>query len=532
MRMVRKSIGQAVGEVAQAQAERDALVHTELGVRYSYGRLWAETERVAGGLIRLGIGKGDRVALWAPNIPEWLLSFIALSRIGAISVPVDPGVDMDTLRYMMNQTACKAVILSHDVHQGTGIEMATRIMEETGVLQNLIVVAGSPPPATIPWNDLVARGPSPGPTDLRPLERVLKPEDPVSIMYTSGTTGQPKGVVLDHLGLVNKSFHATERQGLNAEDRSALFFPLFHMFGNTCIALSGLLRGAALVMCCKAFDPARVLQSLREEPCTAVFGSPSMLISLLDHPDFDPASWQGIKKGILGGAPCPMGLMKRLVQDIGVSHVTVAYGITEASSWITMTNPDDPLDLRVATIGTALSCNEVRIVDPKTGERLPPDTQGELCTRGFLMREYYGMPGATAAAIDRGGWFHTGDLGEMDPRGYVRITGRLKDVVERSGEAIYPVELEEIIYKRPEVSEVQVFGFPHPEKGQEVAAWVKLKDGQSLSRARLARHVLAACPVEKAPGHYKFVDDFPMTRSGKVQKYKLAEWAEEEYAEG
>jgi fatty-acyl-CoA synthase len=321
-------------------------------------------------------------------------------------------------------------------------------------------------------------------------ERGGSPENPVAIMYTSGTTGKPKGVVLDHLGLINKSLCSTGRQGLDHEDRLCLFFPLYHMFGNTCIALSGMLLGATIIMPCLVFDPHRVLKTLHKEKCTAIYGSPSMIIALLDHPEFQKKAWNTVRKGILGGAPCPMELMKRLVTGVGVSHITVAYGITETSSWITMTHPEDPLERRVSTIGTPLECNQVKIVDPRTGEDLPANCQGELCIKGLLMKEYYKMPAATFAAIDREGWFHSGDLGEMDEKGYVRITGRLKDVIIREGVEIYPTELEEVIYELSEISEVQVFGFLHPDKGQEVAAWLKLREGSGLSIERLSDYVM------------------------------------------
>jgi fatty-acyl-CoA synthase len=254
-----------------------------------------------------------------------------------------------------------------------------------------------------------------------------------------------------------------------------------------------------------------------------------MMIALVDHPEFKKKGWKSVSKGTIGGAPCPEELMKRLVEDIGISHITVGYGITETCSWVTMTRPEDPIELRVSTIGTPLECNEVKIADPASGEDLPPNVQGELCTRGCLMKEYYQMPAATAAAVDRAGWFHTGDLGECDEKGYFRITGRLKDVIVRDGVEIFPVEVEEVLYRIPHVSEVQVFGFPHPEKGQEVAAWIRLKEGVNLSLIDVAAHIKDHLDPERRPQYLKIVDEFPMTRSGKVQKYRLGEMASKEY---
>jgi fatty-acyl-CoA synthase len=268
-------------------------------------------------------------------------------------------------------------------------------------------------------------------------------------------------------------------------------------------------------MPCRSFDPAKVLAAIPGEKCTAIYGSPSMLIALIDNPEFAQDDWTTLSRGIIGGAPCPMELMRRIVEDIGVSDITVAYGITETSSWITMTHPADAIELRVSTIGRPLACNEVKIVDPASGIELEPDQQGELCTRGFLMQEYYKMPAATAAAVDRDKWFHTGDLGMMDPDGYVRISGRVKDVIVRNNIELYPVEIEETIYMLPDISEVQVFGFPN----------------SKLSLDAVAAHVRAQLPVEQHPTYYKIVSEFPMTGSGKVQKFKMALLAQKEYVD-
>jgi len=520
LKITRKTIGRLLNDIAAEYPNNMAIVHSDSNIRHDYNLFLSEINRAARGLIKMGIKKGDRVALWAPNSPEWIISQMALAKIGAIVVPVDHGAGKEDLRYILEQSGSRSIIMAKELE----LEI-----ELKSILENTIVIDEKLYPDMTSWQGLMEMGDGIDVQTLAQRENEITPDDPVAIMYTSGTTGKPKGVVLDHVGLINKSIFSALRQGLNNQDRLCLFFPLFHMFGNTCIVLAGLIKGASIIMPCDTFEPSRIISAITNEKCTAIYGSPSMLITLIDHAEFDPERWKTLSKGTIGGAPCPMELMRKLVEDIGISDITVAYGITEASSWITMTRPDDPLNIRVSTIGSALECNEVKILDPTTGEDLPPHSQGELCTRGFLMKEYYNMPAATASAIDKQGWFHTGDLGEMDENGYVKITGRLKDVIVREGVEIYPTELEEIIYKMPGVSEVQVFGFPHPEKGQEISAWVKIKEGAQLSLESLEKYLKNNVSKEKEPDYYRLVTEFPMTRSGKVQKFKLAEMAKKEY---
>jgi len=460
-----------------------------------------------------------------------MVTFLGLAKIGAITVPIDPATAIDNLYYILEQSESRGLIVADNADTGNMSATASKAKSDIPLLEHIISITGSSDPELVTWEEIIVGGKDVDQEALLKISNAVNPEDPVAIMYTSGTTGRPKGVVLDHLGLINKSMVSTERQGISADDRLCLFFPLFHLFGNTCIALAGLLRGAALIMPCRNFDPAKVLAAIPAEKCTAIYGSPSMLIALIDNPEFQKTQWATLAKGIIGGAPCPMELMRRIVEDIGVSDITVAYGITETSSWITMTHPADAIELRVSTIGRPLACNEVKIVDPASGHEFAPDQQGELCTRGFLMQEYYKMPAATAAAVDRDKWFHTGDLGIMDPDGYVRISGRVKDVIVRNDIELYPVEIEEIIYMLPDISEVQVFGFPDQNKGQEVAAWIKLKENSKLSLDVVAAHVQARLPVEQHPKYYKIVSEFPMTGSGKVQKFKMALLAQKEYVD-
>ncbi len=527
---IHKTIGQVVNEVAAIYPANMALVHPDSGTRCDYHRFLSEINRAARGLMSLGIQKGDRVALWAPNVPEWIICQIALAKIGAILVPVDHGAGKEELGYILEQSGSRSLIMTSGLAGDEYLAILSD-MDHGTPLEHVILIDHRSHPGMISWAELAEKGDELDIQELAEREREIDASDPVAIMYTSGTTGKPKGVILDHLGLVNKSLFSARRQGLDNRDRLCLFFPLFHMFGNTCITLAGLIQGASIIIPCETFEPSKILEAIDTEQCTAIYGSPSMLIALIDHPEFEPGRWSTLRKGTIGGSPCPMELMRRLVEDIGVSDITVAYGITEASSWITMTRPDDPLDRRVSTIGTALECSEVKILDPVTGDDLPPNTPGELCTKAFLMKGYYRMPAATASVIDREGWFHSGDLGMMDERGYVKITGRLKDVIVRDGLEIYPSELEETLYKAPGVSEVQVFGFPHPDKGNEIAAWIKLKEGARVSLKGLTQFAKENLSEEQQPHYFKVVTEFPMTRSGKVQKFKLAEMAKKEHQE-
>ena len=370
---IQKTIGQMIAEIAKADPTREALVHTETGARCDYARLSDQIDRTARGFLSRGIQPGDRVALWSYNVCEWIFSMLGLARIGAITVPIDPAASKDTLHYILGQSESCAIIVTGENNDKTDVDSAIAAKKAIPSLKHIYVIGDSCETETITWTELMAGGDGITQNESAKISKAVAPQDPIAIMYTSGTTGRPKGVVLDHLGLINKSMVATERQGISAKDRLCLFFPLFHMFGNTCIALAGLLRGAALVMPCRKFDPPKILSTIPEEKCTAIYGSPSMLIALMDHPQFRKGDWETLAKGIIGGAPCPMELMRKIVEDIGLSDITVAYGITEASSWITMTHPRDPIELRVSTIGTPLPCNEVKIIDPDSGKILGPD---------------------------------------------------------------------------------------------------------------------------------------------------------------
>jgi fatty-acyl-CoA synthase len=527
------TVGKWLDRVAQERPGNEALVHHQRQVRYTYRSFSEEVDRLAWGLMALGLQKGDPVALWGPNLPEWVLAQFALAKIGAVLVALDPSYGVEDLQYALAFSQARA-LLTAEGPDGAYLEMIRSLVPELWEspprpgkffpdLQNLITLFSPAPSPLLGFQEVLTRGEEIPPGRLAERERTVSPEDPLMILFTSGTTGKPKGVVLDHLGVMNKSMASTERLGITHQDRLCLFFPLFHMFGNTCIALAGLLRGAALVIPSDQISPPEILSAIGAEKCTAIYGSPSMMVALMESPQFKDYRPGNLRTGIIGGAPCPLEIMKRVVHEMGVGEIAIAYGITEASSWIAQTLPEDPLELRVSTIGQALSNCEVKIIDPAGGDEVPDGTPGEICTRGYLMKGYFKNPEATARAIDQEGWFHTGDLGTRDSLGYFRITGRLKEVILKEGREILPPEIEDALYRLPGVSMVQAFGVPDPEKGEVVALWIKPKEGHVLSEEMVAAYCRDFLPKDCLPDYIRLVEAFPMTRSGKIQKFKMRE---------
>jgi fatty-acyl-CoA synthase len=528
----RSTVGAWLKGVANANAEKEALIHSQRGVRYTYRELMERAGRLARGLLSLGVQKGDTVALWGPNRPEWVLAQVALARAGAILTALDPGYGPEELHYALSLAGVK-VVLTSEGPNGAFLEMlrslapdfwgAPPAKEKTlPALQSIITFSetGAPLPS---FRELSNWGERVSPSQLWGREDSLEPEDPLMLLFTSGTTGKPKGVVLDHLGILNKSLSSTERMHITAADRLCLFFPLFHLFGNTCICLSGLIRGAALIIPSDQFSPSDVVTTLGQEGCTAIYGSPSMFMSLLEAPEIRRFRPGKLRTGIIGGATSPLALMERMVAEMGVWELAIAYGITEASSWIIQSLPDDPLEQRASTMGKALPHCEVKIVDPVSGEELPDGQPGEICTRGLLMKGYFQNPEATARVIDHEGWYHTGDLGTRDPQGYFRMTGRLKDVIARDGKEIMPTDIEDAVYKLPGVALVQAFGVPDPVRGEQLALWVKAKEGFPVNEEAVRSHCREHLPETLQPDHIRLVDDFPMTRSGKMKKFRMRE---------
>ncbi|OGP64320.1 MAG: AMP-binding protein, partial [Deltaproteobacteria bacterium RBG_13_47_9] len=522
--------------------ENDALVDISLGVKYSYREFLKMVNRLAKGFLTLGLKPGDHAALWFSNRWEWIVCQFALAKIGVVLISVDPQSKLQQLEYLLKQSDSCTLILMTGLKGSEYLEMIDQLCPEAGQsipgqlncaslpgLKNLILISDQTIGGMFTWQEILGKGKDVSDTLLAEREDSCRTEDVATILYTSGTTGSPKGVMSTHFGMINATLGSAENQRLNHKDRLCLSVPLSHMFGCICIALAAIIKGAALIIPSDTFDPRKILESIEKERCTAIYGSPNVFISLMEDPQYPTLDMKSLRTGIMGGAQCPMEVMKKVVEEMGAREIVIGYGQTESSSWITETRPDDPLDLRVSTVGRPLPNVEVKIIDPKTGEEVPSGTAGELCARGLNMKGYYKMPAATEKALDREGWLHTGDLATMDQKGYVRTTGRLKEVITKGGEVIFPTEIEELLFAHPHILNVQIFGVPDKDLDEEVAAWIKLEEGAELTEQEIVGYCKKRLPESHLPRYIKFVKEFPMTPLGKIQKFKMREIAIMEY---
>jgi len=532
------TIGGLLDKIAAEYPDSEALVYHDRGLRYTYSQLKDTCDRFAKGLLKLGVKKGEHIAIWATNVPEWVIVQFGAPKMGAVVVTVNTSYKVFELEYLLRQSDSTTLFLVPGTKTSNYIDMIYELCPELKecrpgelkaqrlpLLRNVIFIGQERHPGMFTFDDIMQMGGEVSDEELARAGAALDPDDVIMMQYTSGTTGFPKGVMLTHYNLVSNACSVADCLNFTNKDRLCIPVPFFHCFGCSLGTMTCLVSGAAMVPV-EVFDARKVLETIQAERCTAVHGVPTMFImelELMEREKFDTSS---LRTGIMAGSPCPIEVMKKVVEVMGMKEIVITYGQTEASPAITNTRTTDPLELRVSTVGKAIPGVEVKIVDPQTGKEVPPGVQGEICARGCnIMKGYYKMPEATAAAIDSEGWLHTGDLGIMDENGYCKITGRLKDMIIRGGENIYPREIEEFLYTHPAIKDVQVVGVPSVKYGEEVMAFIQLKDGASLTEEEVKKFCEGKIARYKIPQYVAFVDSYPTTASGKIQKYKLREMA-------
>lgn len=507
-----RTIGQILDETAARLPASDALVSRHQQLRVTYAQLQGEVARTARGLWAIGVRPGDRVGMWSTNCVEWIYLQAAVARIGAILVNVNPACRAHDLRYVLSRSRMHTLFLHRKDFRADYVA----VLEEARRGQNLALRQ------TVfleddEWEDMLAQGVEPPPL-------ALTPDDVVNIQYTSGTTGSPKGVLLTHRNLLNNGYYIGSRLKATERDRICAPVPLYHCFGCVIGEMAALTTGATLVLPAAQFDALAVLETVEAERCTAIYGVPTMFISEFEHPRFSEFDLRTLRTGVMAGAPCPIELMRRVVDEMHCGELTICYGQTEASPVITMSATNDTVETRVSTVGRPLPNTEVKVIDPAGGATLPVGEQGELCTRGYLvMKGYDGDGRSTAEAIDADGWLHTGDLATMREDGCLRITGRAKDMISRGGEKIFPREVEEFLHQHPKISDVYVFSIPDERLGERVAAWVRLKKGATAQPAEIREYCKGQIAYFKIPEYVRIVDSFPMTANGKIQKFLMRE---------
>ncbi len=516
--------------------DAEAAVFAAQGIRWTWSQLAAEIDALAGGFHAIGIRKGDRVGIWAPNRAEWLLTQFATARIGAILVNINPAYRVSELNFALRKTGCKALVLAETFKNSHYVEMLCELAPELSSatpgglvakalpdLQSVIVCGDTHHPGCFRFGDIKVRGAEVSAEALDAITDTLAPNDPINIQFTSGTTGLPKGATLTHHNIVNNANFVTAAMALGDLDRLCIPVPFYHCFGMVMGTLGCVTKGATMIVPGEGFDPETTLKTVAAEKCTALYGVPTMFVAMLEHPDFSRFDVGRLRTGIMAGSPCPIEVMKKVQQDMNMSEVTIAYGMTETSPVSFQSDTSTPLDKRVASVGRVQPHLEVRIVDA-AGQIVQVGEQGELHTRGYsVMQGYWDAPERTDEAIDADGWMHTGDLARLDAEGYCYITGRLKDMIIRGGENIYPREIEEFLYTHPGISQVQVFGIPDPRFGEIVAAWIVSKPGADLSQDAIQTFCQGRIAHYKVPALVRFKSELPMTVTGKPQKFLMRE---------
>ncbi|MGY1710199.1 AMP-binding protein [Geodermatophilus sp. SYSU D00758] len=518
------TIGANLDRTAARVGDREALVECATGRRFTYPQFVAEVDAVALGLDALGVAKGDRVGIWAPNCAEWAFVQFATAKLGAILVNINPAYRTHELAYVLKQAGISVLVSAPEFKTSDYRAMVGEVRGECPDLREVLFL-GSPE-----WEQLVATGRGGDRDLLVRRETRLSADDPINIQYTSGTTGFPKGATLTHHNLLNNGFFVGEGCGYTEEDRICIPVPYYHCFGMGMGNLAATSHGATMVIPAPGFDPALTLKAVQDERCTSLYGVPTMFIAELALPDFGSYDLSSLRTGIMAGSPCPVEVMKRVVTEMGMTEVTICYGMTETSPVSTQTGADDGLDRRTSTVGRVHPHLEVKVVDPETGLTVPRGTPGEFCTRGYsVMLGYWDEPEKTAEVIDRARWMHTGDLAVMDAEGYLNIVGRIKDMVIRGGENVYPREIEEFLYTHPDVVDAQVIGVPDERYGEELMAWVRLREGaEPMTPESLREFCTGKLAHYKIPRYVKVVESFPMTVTGKIRKVEMRQVSVEE----
>jgi len=536
--LVQTTIGHVLDHTAEIYPDQEAVIYMETDLRYTYREFRSICHLTAKGLMSLGLQKGDSIAIWSTNIPEWVITQFASAMIGAVLVTVNTNYRSDELEYLLRQSESTTLVLIDGFCEINYIQVINGICPELSTskpgelkskrlpkLKNVIHIGSNTGTGMISWEEMLAKAITVSDKQITDRQGELHPDDVINIQYTSGTTGFPKGVMLTHNNIINNAIQVAECQSLTTKDRVCLPVPFFHCFGCVLGTLACVATGATMVPLI-IFNTRKVLEVIEEEKCTALLGVPTMFIAELNYPKLHEFDLSSLRTGIMAGSPCPTEVVKRVIDVMGIRDITIAYGQTEASPVISQTRPSDPMEKRISTVGRVHEHVEVKIVDTTTGEEVPAGTQGELCTRGYhVMAGYYKMPEQTALTIDQDGWLHTGDLAAMDEEGYVKITGRLKDMIIRGGENVYPREIEEFLHSHPKILDVQVFGVPDKRFGEQVAASIKVKENEELSAEDVKQYCQGRIANYKIPQYITIVSDYPMTASGKIQKYRLRESA-------
>jgi fatty-acyl-CoA synthase len=540
---VNKTIGQLVKDTATRHPENMALVSSEFGIRQTYHEFYKTCRDIAKGLMAMGIKRGDHVAVWTTNVPEWVYLQSALGMVGGVLVTINTNYQTHELEYILKQSDSTSLFLI-DTYRDTSFYDTVRkvapeldsfkagslISEKLPLLKNVIYIGKKEnTPGMFKFPDMIKMGEKITGQELDDRMNSLSDDDVINMQYTSGTTGFPKGVMLTHHNIVNNARMVGDVMGMTEKDCLLIQVPMFHCFGCVMSTLNCIYHGSTMVIL-ESFDALKALQFIAAERCTAVNGVPTMFVTMLNHPDFEKYDMSSLRTGIMAGAPCPEESMNQVRTKMHCSEIVIAFGQTESSPVMTMTRRDDPVKLRVASVGRLLPDIEGKIIDPETGDDVPANVQGEIVTRSAcVMKGYYKMPEATAETIDKEGWLHTGDLGTLDEEGYFKVTGRIKDMIIRGGENIYPRELEEFLYKNPKVMNVQVIGIADKKYGEQVLAAIQLKSGQTASAEELIEFCKGKIARHKIPKYWEFVDAYPMTASGKIQKFKMKEIFEKKY---